>query len=73
MAEQAGWRERLRQEELNGFAFAFKARTIALAVIVLWVMASSSLNRLPVLLGATGAFLLVGWLAYATRRHRMPC
>jgi adenylate cyclase len=64
-----GWRERLRQEELNGFAFAFKARTIALGVIVLWVLASSSLIRLPLLLGAAALFFAVGWIAYASRRH----
>jgi len=68
--EQAGWRERLRQEELNGFAFAFKARTIALCVIALWVVVSSSVGRLPVLMGAAVLFLAVGWLAYASRRSR---
>jgi len=68
--EQAGWRERLRQEELNGFAFAFKARTIALCVIALWVVISSSVGRLPVLMGAAVLFLLVGWLAYSSRRSR---
>jgi adenylate cyclase len=68
--EQAGWRERLRQEELNGFAFAFKARTIALGVVVLWVIVSSTVSRLPVLMAAALLFFLVGWLAYASRRHR---
>ena len=33
--ERTGWRDRLRQEELNGFAFAFKARAIAIGVIAL--------------------------------------
>jgi adenylate cyclase len=68
--EQAGWRERLRQEELNGFAFAFKARTVALCVVAMWVMVSSSAGRLPVLMGAALLFLGVGWVAYASRRSR---
>lgn len=68
--ERAGWRERLRQEELNGYAFAFKARTIALGVVVLWVMVSSSFARLPLLLGAAALFFVVGWVAYVSRRHR---
>ncbi len=67
---EAGWRERLRQEELNGFAFAFKARSIALAAIVLWVLASSSWSRLPWLLGAAALFMAVGWVAYASRKFR---
>src|SRR5438046_478675 len=68
--EQASWRERLRQEELNGFAFAFKARTIALGVIVVWVLLSSSPGRLPILMGFAALFFAVGLLAYASRRHR---
>jgi adenylate cyclase len=69
-AEQAGWRERLRQEELNGFAFAFKARTIALGVVVLWVLVSSTPSRLPAIMAAALLFFLVGWLAYASRQNR---
>ncbi|UYN93902.1 MAG: adenylate/guanylate cyclase domain-containing protein [Enhydrobacter sp.] len=69
-AGQAGWRERLRQEELNGFAFAFKARSGALAVIVLWVVVSSTWSRLPMLMAAAAAFFAVGWVAYAARGHR---
>lgn len=69
-SERTGWQERLRQEELNGFAFAFKARTIALGVIVLWVIVSSSIGRMPMLIGAAAAFMLVGWIAYASRNHR---
>lgn len=68
--ERTGWQERLRQEELNGFAFAFKARTIALGIIVLWVVVSSSLGRMPMLMGAAAVFMLVGWIAYASRNHR---
>ena len=67
---QPGWRQRLHEEEMNGFAFAFKARSIALGVVVLWVVLSSSLTRLPFLLAATAAFFLVGWLAYRSRASR---
>ncbi len=69
-SDEAGWRDRLRQEEMNGFAFAFKARSVALGVIVLWVLVSSSWNRLPWLVGAAALFMGVGWAAYASRRHR---
>jgi adenylate cyclase len=68
MAEQA-WKERLREEELNGFSFAFKARTIALAVVVFWVVVSASATRLPFLLGAAALFFAVGWVAYQSRKH----
>lgn len=67
---QEAWRDRLRQEELNGFAFAFKARTIALGVVVLWVLASSTAGRLPMLMAAAALFMLVGWVAYASRNSR---
>jgi adenylate cyclase len=65
-----GWLQRLHEEELSGFAFAFKARTIALGVVLLWVVLSSSWGRLPFLLGAVGLFFVVGWIGYATRRSR---
>ena len=64
-----GWRQRLREEELSGFAFAFKARSIALAVVVVWVMLSSSATRLPFLLSAAAIFFAVGWVAYRSRNH----
>ena len=67
---QESWRDRLRQEELKGFAFAFKARTIALGVVVLWVLVSSTAGRLPMLMGAAALFMLVGWIAYAGRNSR---
>ncbi len=65
-----GWLQRLNEEELSGFAFAFKARTIALGVVLIWVVFSSSWGRLPVLIGAIAIFFLVGWLGYATRKSR---
>jgi adenylate cyclase len=65
-----GWLQRLHEEELSGFAFAFKARAIALGVVLMWVVFSSSWGRLPFLLGAIASFFLVGWVAYATRRSR---
>lgn len=61
------WRERLHQEELSGFAFAFKARTIALSVVVIWVVLSSSFGRLPFLLAAVALFFVIGWIAYRSR------
>jgi len=66
----SSWLQRLHQEELSGFAFAFKARTIALGVVVIWVLFSSSWTRLPYLLGAAAIFFVVGWIAYRSRRHR---
>ncbi len=65
-----GWLQRLHEEELSGFAFAFKARVIALGVVFLWVVLSSSWTRLPVLIAAMALFFVVGWIGYATRRSR---
>ena len=67
---EPGWLQRLHEEELSGFAFAFKARTLALGVILLWVVASTSLARLPFLLAMVAAFFFVGWVGYVTRRSR---
>ena len=65
-----GWLKRLREEELSGFAFAFKARAIALGVVFMWVVFSSSWTRLPVLITAMALFFVVGWIGYATRKSR---
>jgi adenylate cyclase len=65
-----GWLQRLREEELSGFAFAFKARAIALGIVFIWVVFSSSWTRLPVLIAAMALFFVVGWIGYATRRSR---
>jgi adenylate cyclase len=65
-----GWLQRLHEEELSGFAFAFKARAIALGVVFLWVVLSSSWTRLPVLIAAMALFFAVGWIGYATRKSR---
>ena len=65
-----GWLQRLREEELSGFAFAFKARAIALGVVFIWVVFSSSWTRLPVVIAAVAAFFVIGWIGYATRRSR---
>ncbi|MFZ5783390.1 MAG: adenylate/guanylate cyclase domain-containing protein [Pseudomonadota bacterium] len=69
-AAPPSWRQRLRQEELSGFAFAFKARVIALGAVVMWVVASSSWGRLPWLLAAAAAFFVIGWLSYVGRNAR---
>lgn len=69
-AAPPGWLQRLHEEELSGFAFAFKARAIALGVVLMWVVFSSSWTRLPVLIAAIALFFAVGWLGYATRRSR---
>ncbi|MCX7361087.1 MAG: hypothetical protein NTV97_04280 [Alphaproteobacteria bacterium] len=66
---EPSWKQRLREEELNGFAFAFKARSLALAVIVAWVAVSASAARLPILLGAAVIFFVVGWVAYRSRNQ----
>ncbi len=65
-----GWLQRLHEEELSGFAFAFKARAIALGVVFLWVVLSSSWTRLPVLIAAMALFFAVGWIGYATAKSR---
>ncbi len=66
----SSWRARLHQEELRGFAFAFKARSIALGAVVLWVLLSASGARLPYLLALAAAFFAVGWIAYRSRASR---
>jgi adenylate cyclase len=65
-----GWLQRLHEEELSGFAFAFKARAIALGVVFMWLVFSSSWTRLPVLIAAMALFFVVGWIGYATRKSR---
>ena len=65
-----GWLQRLHEEELSGFAFAFKARAIALGVVFMWVVFSSSWTRLPVLIAAMALFFAVGWIGYATAKSR---
>jgi adenylate cyclase len=65
-----GWLQRLHEEELSGFAFAFKARAIALGVVFMWVVFSSSWTRLPVLIAAMALFFVVGWIGYATAKSR---
>jgi adenylate cyclase len=65
-----GWLQRLHEEEQSGFAFAFKARAIALGVVFIWVVFSSSWTRLPVLIAAMALFFVVGWIGYATRKSR---
>jgi adenylate cyclase len=65
-----GWLQRLHEEELSGFAFAFKARAIALGVVFMWVVFSSSWARLPVLIAAMALFFVVGWIGYATAKSR---
>ena len=67
---EPGWLQRLHEEELSGFAFAFKARAIALGVVFIWVVFSSSWARLPFLLGALVLFFVVGLVGYASRRSR---
>jgi adenylate cyclase len=69
-AAPPGWLQRLHEEELSGFAFAFKARAIALGVVFMWVVFSSSWTRLPVLIAAMALFFVVGWIGYATRKSR---
>ena len=65
-----GWLQRLHEEELSGFAFAFKARVIALGIVFLWVVLSSSWTRLPMLIAAMALFFVVGWIGYATAKSR---
>jgi adenylate cyclase len=65
-----GWLQRLHEEELSGFAFAFKARAIALGVVFIWVVFSSSWARLPFMIAAIAIFFLVGWIGYASRKSR---
>lgn len=65
-----GWLQRLHEEELSGFAFAFKARAIALGAVFIWLVFSSSWARLPALVAAMAVFFAVGWIGYATRRSR---
>jgi adenylate cyclase len=65
-----GWLQRLHEEELSGFAFAFKARAIALGIVFIWLVFSSSWTRLPVMIAAMALFFVVGGIGYATRRSR---
>jgi len=60
----------VRQAELEGLAFAFRARCIAITVVVIWLIFLVPWPR-DLYYGAfAGVFFLLGYIPYRLRRHR---
>jgi adenylate cyclase len=58
------------QEVQAGIAFAFLARTIAIAFIAAWLVASVPVPRLYYFLAMAAVFFLLGLVPYLARHHR---
>lgn len=61
---------RLREEEQAALLFAFRARVVALVLIVAWLSVSATPDRLPYSLAACGLLAAAGWAVYAARGKR---
>ena len=63
-------RVRLREEEQNGSAFAFRGRLVALGLVAVWLMFAAGPMRVGVGVGACVAMMASAWLVYAARASR---
>lgn len=61
---------RLREEEQNGSAFAFRGRLVALGLVALWLMFAAGPMRVGVGVGACVAMMATAWVVYAARASR---
>ncbi len=61
--------ENVRQAELAGLAFAFRARAVAIAVVALWLVVLVPWPRGLYYLAGAGLFFVLGTIPYALRRH----
>lgn len=59
----------LRSEELAGLAFAFRARTVAVLAVALWLLILVPAPRSFYYLAAVAAFFLLGLIPHLLRRH----
>ncbi len=66
-APGARLRRVLRQEELRGLAFAFRARSIAVAAVAIWLIALVPAPRVFYFLGVAGLFFLLGLVPHLLR------
>ena len=62
-------RDSVRQAELDGIGFAFRARALAIAVVSAWLMASIAWPRNVYYLSFAAGFFALGYLPYRLRRH----
>lgn len=60
----------VRRAELDGVAFAFRARAAATVVVAAWLLISVSWPRDAYYLSLAVAFFLLGYAPYRLRRHR---
>ena len=58
-----------RTEELSGLSFAFRARSIAVAAVAIWLVAIVPAPRVFYFLAMLGAFFLLGLIPHLFRRH----
>lgn len=63
-------RVRLREEEQNGSAFAFRGRLVALGLVALWLMFAAGPMRVGVGVGACVAMMTTAWVVHAARATR---
>jgi adenylate cyclase len=61
-------RRALRQEELRGLAFAFKARSLAAAAVAAWLVVIVPVPRLFYFLAVVGLLFLLGLVPHLLRR-----
>jgi len=60
----------VRQAELKGLAFAFRARCIAITIVFVWLIFLAPWPR-DLYYGAfAGVFFLLGYIPYCLRHHR---
>lgn len=60
----------IRAAEMAGLKFAFRARSVALAAIALWLIIIVPAPRLFYFLGVIGLFFVLGLVPLRLRRHR---
>jgi hypothetical protein len=60
----------LRQEELRGLAFAFRARSIAAVAVALWLVLLVPAPRVFYYLGVVALFFILGLVPHFLRGHR---
>ena len=69
--QPAGPRSRasVRRAELDGLVFAFRARTLAVVAVTLWLVATVPWPRDAYYAALAGAFFLLGYIPYRWRHH----
>ncbi len=63
-------RASVRRAELDGLAFAFRARTLAVVAVTLWLVSTVAWPRDVYYASLAGAFFVLGYIPYRWRHHR---